>query len=254
MPIDRTQDFLARVRAPEVVFGTFANLGCPLSAEICGTAGFDWVLVDLEHGAGDEQQMLAQLQALASTKAAGLVRVESNDRVRVTKALDAGAAGVMVPRVETADAARAAVQHVRYPPGGDRGVAVMHRGSRFGARSAEEMASFCPLVIAEVETAETLDGLGDIAGISGVDVLFLGPADLTWSLGIPGQIGHERYLEAAGAIADQAKRTGKAAGILVSAAEQVPGYLALGYSFIGIAGESALLSRSARAVLSAVGR
>jgi 4-hydroxy-2-oxoheptanedioate aldolase len=212
-------------------------------------AGFDWALVDLEHGAGDESQMLAQLQGLASTNAAGLVRVESNDRVRVTKALDAGALGVMMPRVETAASARAAVAHAHYPPRGDRGVALVHRGSQFGLRSIEDMATNSPLVIAQIETVGTLEQLRDTADVDGIDVLFVGPADLTWSLGIPGRLDHSSYLRAIDAIANEAQRTGKAAGVQLSLPEQASDYVARGYSFLGLSGESALLAKAARDIL-----
>jgi 4-hydroxy-2-oxoheptanedioate aldolase len=242
-------DFPARVRRGDLVIGTFANLGSPVSAEICGDAGFDWVLVDLEHGAGDEARMLAQLQALGSTGAAGLVRVESNDRVRVTSALDAGARGVMIPRVETTVAAGEAARHVRYPPDGDRGVALMNRGARFGSRSPEEMAAGRPLVITQIETTGALDELDGIARTAGVDVMFLGPSDLTWALGIPGQTADPRYLAAVDKIAAAAAAEGKAAGVLVGSADQVPLYQDRGYTFIGVSGEIAFLASAARDAL-----
>jgi 4-hydroxy-2-oxoheptanedioate aldolase len=246
---DPQRDFPARVRRGDLVIGTFANLGSPVSAEICGAAGFDWVLIDLEHGAGDEARMLGQLQALGSTGAAGLVRVESNDRVRVTSALDAGAHGVMIPRVETASAAGDAARHVRYPPDGDRGVALMNRGTRFGSRRTEEMAAGRPLVIAQIETSDALDELDDIAGTAGVDVLFLGPSDLTWALGIPGQTADPRYLAAVDKVSAAAAAAGKAAGVLVGSPDQVLLYEDRGYTVIGVSGEIAFLSGAARDAL-----
>ena len=170
-------EFTTTVRSGARTFGTFASLGSSVAAELCGAAGFDWVLVDLEHGAGDEQSLVPALQAISSTPAAGLVRVEANDRVRVTKALDAGALGVMIPRIERALEAQSAVQHSRYPLRGDRGVAMMNRGAKFGGRTTEQMSGLAPLVILQIETERALSELAGIAEVDGVDVLFVGPSE-----------------------------------------------------------------------------
>ena len=170
-------EFATTVRSGGRSIGTFASLGSWVAAELCGAAGFDWVLVDLEHGAGDEQSLVPALQAISSTPAAGLVRVEANDRVRVTKALDAGALGVMIPRIETARDAQAAVQHSRYPLRGDRGVAMMNRGAKFGGRTTAQMSGLAPLVILQIETERALSELPGIAEVDGVDVLFVGPSE-----------------------------------------------------------------------------
>lgn len=235
-----------RVRSGEVLTGTFALLGSPLTVEICGSAGFDWVLIDLEHGAGDDYVLLSQLQALAATPAAGLARVASNSRVDITKALDRGAVGVMVPRIETAADAQAAVRHVRYPPHGDRGVALMNRGAGFGSISAQDLQAVEPLLIVQIETPPALSNLSAIAGTAGVDVLFVGPSDLTWSLGAPGQFEDPAYRAAIRDVAETAAQHSKAAGILLSDLDAVPYHLDLGYTFIGISGDAGLLRVAAR--------
>jgi 2-keto-3-deoxy-L-rhamnonate aldolase RhmA len=244
-------EFTATVRSGGRTFGTFTSLGSWVAAELCGAAGFDWVLVDLEHGAGDEQSLVPALQAISSTPAAGLVRVEANDRVRVTKALDAGAVGIMIPRIETALDARAAVQHSRYPLGGDRGVAMMNRGAKFGARTTEQMSDLAPLVILQIETERALSELRGIAEVDGVDVLFVGPSDLSWSLGIPGQLDNPKYRQAIESVARAAEDAGKCAGVLAGSADGAAMYLDLGYRFVGVSGDVGLLASAAR---STVGR
>jgi 2-keto-3-deoxy-L-rhamnonate aldolase RhmA len=239
-----------KVRRGGYAFGTFAGLGSSLSAELCGAAGFDWVLVDLEHGAGDEQAMVSQLQAISSTPAVGLVRVEANDRVRVTKALDAGALGIMFPRIETAADARRAVEHVRYPPGGDRGVALMNRGAKFGGISVELAVSFSPLLIVQIESKATLTDLSKIATTEGVDVLFVGPSDLSWSLDIPGKMDDPLYVDAVKEVARAAAEAGKTAGVQVATVDAAFFYLDIGYRFIGVSGDVGLLASAARATAS----
>src|SRR3954465_12812421 len=122
------------LRAGEPPLGTFLTLGSPLAAEACARAGFDWLLIDLEHGAG-EDALVGQLLAAAAHGVPALVRVESAERIRAGRALDAGAAGVMFPRMDSVEQVRDALRHLRYPPEGDRGVATYNRACGFGLRT-----------------------------------------------------------------------------------------------------------------------
>ena len=130
-----------RIRNGEAVNGCWLNLGSSLTAEIVGQAGFDWVLIDLEHGAGEEKDVLSQLQALEHSSTAAIVRVESAERQRIHRVLDAGAEGVMCPHIDTTADAKKVVDGLRYPPGGSRGVAKMVRASGFGKNFAEYYSS-----------------------------------------------------------------------------------------------------------------
>ena len=121
-----------RLQSGEAVNGCWLNLGSALTAEIVGTAGFDWVLIDLEHGAGVEKDVLSQLQALEHTNTAAIVRVESAERQRIHRVLDVGAEGVMCPHINNIADARKVVSGLRYPPEGSRGVAKMVRATGFG--------------------------------------------------------------------------------------------------------------------------
>lgn len=235
-----------RIRADETLIGTFVNLGSAVAAEICGSVGFDWVLVDLEHGAGTESELPGQLQAIATTPASGLVRVESHERSRVVRALDAGAAGVMAPRVDTPAQARAVVAATRYPPAGNRGVALMNRGAAFGARagsfaSTEELV----LVIAQIESPEALGAVDAIAAVDGVDVLFVGPSDLSHALGCFGKFDDPTYVDGVRAVAKACRSNGKAAGVLAGSATDAERYLSEGYRFVGVSGDGGFLAKGA---------
>ena len=244
----------ARLRAGETLIGMFLNMGSALGAEICGLAGFDWVLIDLEHGSSTEADVLPQLQALAHTGAAPLVRVEANERPRFTKALDFGAEGIMVPRVETAEEARRAVAHLRYPPEGVRGVATMNRAAAFGARGRELVETFNERVVGvvQVESEAGAATAGEIAAVDGVDCLFVGPSDLTHSMGIFGQTEHPRYAAAVEAVGEAAAAAGKATGVLARTPEDLDRYRALGFTLVAVGSDSAFLAGAARAALEAV--
>jgi 4-hydroxy-2-oxoheptanedioate aldolase len=222
------------VRAGEPVVGTFLNLGSPLAAEICARAGFDWVLVDLEHGAGTEAELIPTLQAVGG-RCSAFVRVEANERPRVQRALDAGADGVMVPRVGSAADARAAVAHLRYAPRGDRGVAYMNRGAGWAPQAPEGE----PLCIIQIETPGAVAEAREIATTDGVDVLFVGPNDLAMALGTE-ELPLDEIVEAAQA-------GGKAAGIFTAARDQAERALEQGFRFVAVASDSFFLAEAARA-------
>ncbi len=126
------QTLRERIKRGDLLLGTFLNMGSPLTAELCGRAGFDWVLIDLEHGAATEADLLAILYAVGQTPATPIVRPPSGERLRIGRALDLGAAGIMVPRIGSVAEVEEAVSYLRYPPDGVRGVALMTRGSKLG--------------------------------------------------------------------------------------------------------------------------
>jgi 2-dehydro-3-deoxyglucarate aldolase/4-hydroxy-2-oxoheptanedioate aldolase len=254
MPAESTDQFRRRVLAGETLFGLFLDLSSPVSAELCGRAGYDWLLVDLEHGSGTEGDLPAMLMAIESTDAAAMVRPQSGERLRIGRALDLGATGIMVPRLESAEEAREAVTFLRYPPAGVRGVALRTRGAGLGTVAHADVGQINDrtIGIVQIESAGALREADAIAGIDGVDVLFVGPADLTHSLGVPGQFGHKTYLAALDTVIAACSAHGKAAGILVYDAAVVPRLLDLGFRFVGIGADGALVSAGAHAALAAV--
>jgi 4-hydroxy-2-oxoheptanedioate aldolase len=228
--------FRQRVLAREWVAGTFLNLGSPITVEIAGNSGLDWVLIDHEHGPGGEDTMLHQLQAVGCTPAVPIVRIAANEMPRFKRALDMGAQGIMAPYISTAAEARAAVAAMRYPPLGQRGVAKVHRAAGFGTDFEEyyRHAHEWLVTVAQIENAEGVNAADEIAAVDGVDVLFVGPTDLSYNLGIPDQFDHARYIEAQQRVVAAAKAHGKAAGILVQTAALVTKSRELGFTFVAL--------------------
>jgi 2-keto-3-deoxy-L-rhamnonate aldolase RhmA len=237
-----------RVRSGAPTRGTFLNLGSPLAAEVCALSGFDWLLVDLEHGAGGEEALIGQLLAGAAHGVAMLARVESAARIRVGHVLDLGVEGVMFPRLDTPEEVSEALRHLWYPPRGDRGVATYNRARRFGGddRSVDEVNESL-LGVVQIESRTALENVEEIAAIPGVDVLFVGPADLSTSLGIPGQLDAPAFQAALDRVAGAARSAQVSAGMLTNDPANVAPLNERGFSFIGIGSDSALLRSAARA-------
>lgn len=229
-------DFRQRVLAREYVAGTFLNLGSPVTVEIAGLAGFDWLLIDHEHGPGGEDTMFHQLQAAAATPAFPIVRIAINETARFKRALDMGASGVMVPYVNTAAEAKAAVQAMRYPPHGVRGVAKFNRGAGFSGDFEDYYlhAHERLLTVVQIETTEAIANIDAIAAVDGADVLFVGPTDLSYNMGIRDQLESPRFIEALQKVSAAAKKHGKAAGILVHSNPLVAKVRDLGYTFVSL--------------------
>ena len=245
--------FRERLRAGDLLVGCFLNTGSPVAAEICARAGFDWVLIDLEHGSATEADLLPQLQAVAAGGTTPLVRVEANERPRFTKALDAGAEGVMVPRITDAADAERAVSHLRYGPAGVRGVALLNRAGGYGERGRENVDTFDERVVGvvQIESPGAVAEVDAIAAIEGVDCLFVGPSDLTHALGIFQQTEHELYVNALGAVREAAARHGKATGVLVPGAAEAARYRELGFTLIAVGSDTSYLAGGARGAVAA---
>ena len=235
-PVQLPADFRPRVLAREWLAGTFLNLGSPLTVEIAGNAGFDWILIDHEHGPGGQDTLLHQLQAASATPAFPLVRIAENEPARFKRVLDMGAFGVMVPYVCSADETRAAVQAMRYPPRGLRGVAKATRASGYGAdfETYRAHAHERLLTVIQIETTDAIRHIDDIAAVDGADVLFVGPSDLSYNMGIPDQLDSAPFLDALRAVADAAVRHGKAAGIFLPSSTHLDMVRELGFTFNAI--------------------
>ena len=237
-----------RLRAGDVTLGTFLNLGSPLAAEACALAGFDWLLLDLEHGAGGEDALVGQLLAAAAHDVPVIVRVESAERIRAGRVLDAGAAGVMFPRLDTEEEARDALAHLRYPPEGDRGVATYNRACGFGLRSdVLDTANDDVIAVVQVETLSALAHVDAIARAPGTDVLFVGPRDLSHALGVPGRFDAPEFREALERVVAATRAAGVAAGVLAADRDAADRYLADGFTFVAIGSDSGFIVAGARA-------
>jgi 4-hydroxy-2-oxoheptanedioate aldolase len=224
--------------------GLWCMLPGSFATEALAGAGFDWLLLDTEHSPADVLDVLPQLQAAAAYDVSAVVRPASNDAVLIKRLLDLGAQSLLIPYVQTVEEAEAAVAAVRYPPAGIRGVAGLTRASRFGrvagyAKRAE--AEICLLV--QVETRQSLDRIEDIAAVDGVDGIFIGPGDLSASLGHPGELFHPEVVAAVeGAIA-RVKAAGKPAGVLTYDLDFARRCMAIGSLFTAVGADLSILMR-----------
>lgn len=243
------------LRTQQQVLGSWLSLDSPVAAEALSLLPYDFLVVDMEHAPTGIGDALAQLQAIGRGGVEPIVRVPWNDGVWIKKTLDIGARNILVPMVQNADEARAAVAATRYPPQGTRGVGTLHRAGRFGLDpNYLHEANAGMTVIAQVETAEALALLEDIAAVDGVDCIFIGPSDLSASLGFLGRADAPEPQAAMAAAAATCARLGKSAGMLAPSVDAAKRYVAMGYNFVAISGDIAHMLRAAREVLRAMGR
>ena len=196
--------------------------------------GYDWVLVDQEHGPGDNMTLLHQMQAISIGKAAPLVRITWNEMPRFKRALDIGAAGIMIPYIQNREEAELAVASMRYSPVGLRGVASSPRATGYGADFEKYYATANNnlTTVVQIETGKAVSNLKDIADVDGVDVLFVGPLDLSISLKMPDKFNDPEYRAILLKVSKAAKSVGKAAGILLPDPSLTDLVQELGYTFV----------------------
>ena len=242
-----------RVLAGETTFGSWLSLGSPAAAEIAGQAGFDWLVVDTEHGMTSEATLLPQLYAVGTTGATALVRVERSDRLRISRALDIGAGGLIVPRVGSAADVAEALTWMRFPPEGQRGVALGIRGQGFGRVGHAEIGTLndVALGVFQIENPDAVADVDAIAAQPGADVIFVGPADLSHSLGVPGRFDDATYLAAIDAVVAACRKHGKAAGILLYTPDVIAAHLERGFRFVGLGSDGGFVMNGAKAMLAA---
>jgi 2-dehydro-3-deoxyglucarate aldolase/4-hydroxy-2-oxoheptanedioate aldolase len=233
-------------------YGTFLGLATPLSAEIAALSGVDWVLLDLEHGASSEGDIGATVVAARAYGVPTLVRVESLSRIRIGRALDAGAAGVMIPQIANADDVREAVSYMSYPPTGKRGVATYNRSAAWGKDFSILQSGRNSACIIQIESKSALEDIDNIAGVDGVDVLFIGPLDLSFALGIPRDFSNPLFIAATERVIAAAKAHGKAAGILAADASTAIDLRNRGFEFIAIGSDSTILSSAISSIITQV--
>ncbi|MBX3621537.1 MAG: 2-dehydro-3-deoxyglucarate aldolase [Rhizobacter sp.] len=233
--------------------GTWVMSASPLVAEAVGCAGFDWCVIDMEHAPLDVMGVAHLLQAVASTKMLPVVRVPWNDAVVAKRVLDAGAATLMFPMVQTAGEAERAVAATRYPPEGVRSVSGMSRGSRFGTTPHHLKTAGRHIgVIVQLETPDALAQLEAIARVEGVDALFVGPANLSAAMGHLGEPHHPAVMACMGRAAQRCKSLGMPVGTMGDTPELVAQYRAAGFDFVAIASDLGLMMRAARAAIGAL--
>jgi len=237
-------DLRALLRSGVQTYGTFLGLGTPLAAEIAGVAGLDWVLLDLEHGAASEADIGPTVVASGAYGIPTIVRVESKERIRIGRALDAGAAGIMVPQIQNVEEVKEIVKFMSYPPNGVRGVATYNRSARWGndlTGLEEGTQSAC---IIQIESLGALEVVDQIAALAGVDVLFVGPLDLSFALGMPRDFKNPKFTEATKKVIDAATKHGKVAGIVALDADAAEELRDRGFKFVIIGSDSTILANA----------
>ena len=227
--------------------GTWLSVGSPAIAELAALCGFDWVLIDLEHGSAPENAVLEQLRALRGTPTKGIVRVPAPHADLIARMLDWGADGIMVPHVNSAREAAAIVEAASYPPVGKRGFSRTVRGHQYGLRAPEDTPS--PLIIAQIETCEAVGAANEIASVNGIDVLFIGPADLQLDLKVHPQSEPLTYSECLHRVVGASRDAGKSAGILLRDAGALKEHLAIGFNHIAVDGDLSILRKAYQAIV-----
>ncbi len=241
--------FKHAIAAGDLQIGLWCSLCSNIAVDVVRDSGFDWLLIDTEHSPNEIPDVLSQLQACEGGGATPIVRPAWNDIVIIKRCLDIGVQTLLVPYVQNPAEAKRAVEAVRYPTSGLRGVAVASRASRYGRVTdylKKANSEICLLV--QVETRSAMDQLEAIAAVEGIDGVFIGPSDLSASLGHIGNPAHPDVQKALESCVRRLKAVGTPAGILSSSEEDVRRYIGWGYRFVAVGSDVGLLGRGADAL------
>jgi len=236
------------IKAGKKTAGAWAQLCSPIATEILARGGFDWVLIDMEHAPGDLMTLVGQFQAVAAagTGTVPFVRVPWNDLVWIKRILDAGAYGLMIPYVNTKEEAVRALQACKYPPQGFRGIAGSPRAAGYGRDTGNYLkrANDEVFVMLQVETTQAIDNMEAIATVPGLDAFFIGPMDLSTSMGHFGNPAHPEVQAAIAKAEAKAKALGIPLGTISGGWDQAKGLYDRGYQLITLISDSVLLSKA----------
>lgn len=231
------------------LIGCWCSLANPVTTEVLGLAGFDWLLLDAEHAPNDVTTLIPQLLALKDSSSAPVVRPPWNDTVVIKRLLDAGFYNFLIPYVESAEEARRAVAATLYPPAGVRGVSVSQRQNRYGTvpdylKSINENIA----LMVQIESAVGLDAVDAIAAVEGVDGIFVGPSDLAAAMGHLGNAAHPDVQQAIRHIFERAQAVGKASGILAPVEADARRYIEWGAEFVAVGSDLGLFRSATQAL------
>jgi 2-dehydro-3-deoxyglucarate aldolase len=239
------QDLIAGKR----LIGCWCSLGSPITTEVLGVAGFDWILLDAEHAPNDVLSLIPQLMALKDSASAPVVRPSSNNVVEIKRLLDAGFHNFLIPYIESADEARRAVAATRYPPAGVRGVSVSQRSNRYGSVADYfKVVNDNIAVMLQIESRAGVAAAAAIAAVDGVDGLFIGPSDLAAGYGQLGHPTHPEVQAAMVAVFAAAKAAGKPVGILSPVEADARRYLEMGASYVAVGSDLGVLRMGTQAL------
>ncbi len=236
--------FKRAIKAGQQQIGLWSSLSSHLSVEVLAGSGFDWLLLDTEHAPNNLPMVFSQLQAAQGGTAHPIVRPPWNDPVVIKGYLDAGVQTFLIPYVQTEEEARLAVAATRYPPRGIRGFAAASRASRYGrikdyhARCEEELC-----VLVQIETRLALRNLEAIAGVDGVDGIFIGPGDLSADMGYLGQLRHPDVVAAIDDAIRRIRACGNAPGVLTGDEALARHFIEQGCLFTAVGADISILAR-----------
>jgi len=244
-----SEDFRSRLLNHETLLGTMVTLASASTAEVLADAGFDWLFIDTEHGALDTSDLLGLLQAVDHSVPC-VVRVKAPEEMPIKTVLDLGAAGIIAPQVNTPEQAADVVRYARYAPQGTRGVGLA-RAHGYGMRFKEYMdsANERVAVIVQAEHIEAVENIEAIVAVDGVDAVFVGPYDLSASLGMTGQLDHSAVVDAIGRVTEVCRGAGVALGYFGVTAAAVEPYIDRGYTLITAGVDTLFLGAAARDLL-----
>jgi 2-dehydro-3-deoxyglucarate aldolase len=239
--------FRRSLRENKQLIGCWCSLASNITTEILGYAGFDWLLIDGEHAPNDMSSFITQLQALKDSPSAPVVRPPWAEPVIIKRLLDIGFYNFLMPWIENAEQARAAVAATRYPPQGMRGMGTGHRSNRYGY-VADYFTTINDniSVMVQIESAQGVERAAEIAAVEGIDGLFIGPSDLSAALGYLGQPNHPEVQKAMARVLSAAREHQKPVGILAPGEEDARRYMAQGMTFVAVGGDVGLLRTASK--------
>jgi 2-keto-3-deoxy-L-rhamnonate aldolase RhmA len=234
--------FKERLKNGESLVGIFASLGSEIAAEVLGSSNIDYTLIDMEHAPNDLRNVVNQMQAIKATGGECLVRIPVLDHIYAKRLLDAGATTIMFPQINNINDAKNAVKSVKYPPIGIRGIAGATRANNFGREvNYVEIADEKICVICQIESLEACKNVKDIAATDGVDLLFVGPGDLSADMGFIKDRNAKEVKEMALKVLKDANECNKPCGIMVSNITEAKEMLQLGFKVIAVTTDLVLL-------------
>lgn len=227
-------DFKEKLNNGDCVYGPFMKTGDPMFVEAAGLAGFDYVILDTEHGPVEIESQQNNVRAAEARNLVPIIRLKDKAENTIGRALDIGAYGIQVPQISTAEEARDVVKYAKFYPYGMRGVCRFVRAADYSAMDRYEYfeSSKDVLIILQLEGIDAIKNLEEILEVEGIDILFIGPYDLSQSLGVPGQVNNPKVVEAMQSIVEKAKTKNKVIGCFVDTLEDVKMWRDLGLQYL----------------------
>ncbi len=245
-----------RLRNGELVLGTIlSEVRNPNIAYMLAQCGFEFFIIDNEHGAYSSETVSNMIAAARGAGLAAIVRIPEIRRESILKPLDSGATGLLVPQVHTVEQAQEVIHHSKYPPAGNRGVALRRAANRYARVNAAEYlqrANEDTFIAVQAESEQAIENVDAIAAVQGVDCVFVGPFDLSVSLGIPGQVNHPREVEAIDKVLAACQRQQKASGILLFEPDRLSEWIRKGVRFATYSSDISLLADAAAQAVTAI--